>query len=77
MLQEPPTNDKLHVEVMSTSSRMGLLHPKVCTLHLASNCLDIIKIVPHPIQQLNLNKVIIILVYIEIPKQIYSFFFII
>ncbi|XP_074275666.1 synaptotagmin-1-like [Silene latifolia] len=28
VLQEPPTNDKLHVEVYSTSSRMGLLHPK-------------------------------------------------
>lgn len=28
-LEEPPTNDKLHVEVISTSSRMGLLHPKV------------------------------------------------
>lgn len=29
MLDEPPTNDRLHVEVVSTSSRMGLLHPKV------------------------------------------------
>lgn len=31
MLEEPPKNDKLHVEVFSTSkrSRMGLLHPKV------------------------------------------------
>ncbi|XP_044475979.1 synaptotagmin-2-like [Mangifera indica] len=30
MLEEPPKNDKLHVEVFSTSkrSRMGLLHPK-------------------------------------------------
>ncbi|GLU04595.1 hypothetical protein SLE2022_217330 [Rubroshorea leprosula] len=27
-LDEPPINDKLHVEVISTSSRMGLLHPK-------------------------------------------------
>ncbi|XP_048234685.1 synaptotagmin-1 [Ricinus communis] len=27
-LDEPPTNDRLHVEVVSTSSRMGLLHPK-------------------------------------------------
>ncbi|XP_015884867.2 synaptotagmin-2 [Ziziphus jujuba] len=27
-LEEPPTNDKLHVEVISASSRMGLLHPK-------------------------------------------------
>lgn len=29
MLDEPPTNDRLHVEVVSTSKRMGLLHPKV------------------------------------------------
>lgn len=28
-LDEPPINDKLHVEVISTSSRMGLIHPKV------------------------------------------------
>lgn len=28
MLDEPPVNDKLHVEVFSTSSRIGLLHPK-------------------------------------------------
>lgn len=26
-------DDKLHVEVISTSSRMGLLHPKVHTAH--------------------------------------------
>lgn len=29
MLEEPPTDDKIHVEVVSTSKRMGLLHPKV------------------------------------------------
>lgn len=29
MLDEPPTDDRLHVEVVSTSKRMGLLHPKV------------------------------------------------
>ncbi|PQQ14406.1 hypothetical protein Pyn_20035 [Prunus yedoensis var. nudiflora] len=28
MCEEPPINDKLHVEVVSISSRMGLLHPK-------------------------------------------------
>ncbi|CAI9781991.1 unnamed protein product [Fraxinus pennsylvanica] len=28
MLDEPPSNDKLHVEVLSTSTRTGLLHPK-------------------------------------------------
>ncbi|KAL2457825.1 Synaptotagmin-2 [Forsythia ovata] len=27
-LEEPPTNDRIHVEVVSTSSRMGLRHPK-------------------------------------------------
>lgn len=29
VLEEPPTNDKLHVEVVSTSSKLGLLHGKV------------------------------------------------
>uniref|UniRef100_A0A7N0ZY31 Uncharacterized protein n=1 Tax=Kalanchoe fedtschenkoi TaxID=63787 RepID=A0A7N0ZY31_KALFE len=28
MLEEPPVNDRLHVEVISGASRMGLLHPK-------------------------------------------------
>ncbi|OWM80931.1 synaptotagmin-2 [Punica granatum] len=28
MLEEPPANDRIHVEVVSTSSRLGLLHPK-------------------------------------------------
>lgn len=28
MLEEPPLREKLHVEVLSTSSRIGLLHPK-------------------------------------------------
>ncbi|GAB4839186.1 Synaptotagmin-2 [Ancistrocladus abbreviatus] len=28
MLEEPPVNDKLHVEVFSVSSKLGLLHPK-------------------------------------------------
>ncbi|XP_038887568.1 synaptotagmin-2-like isoform X2 [Benincasa hispida] len=28
MLEEPPTDEKLYVEVLSSSSRMGLLHPK-------------------------------------------------
>ncbi|KAI5647836.1 hypothetical protein M9H77_33841 [Catharanthus roseus] len=27
-LDEPPVNDRIHVEVLSTSSRIGLLHPK-------------------------------------------------
>lgn len=29
MLEEPPTNERIHVEVVSISSRIGLLHPKV------------------------------------------------
>lgn len=29
MLEEPPVNDRIHVEVLSASSRIGLLHPKV------------------------------------------------
>ncbi|XP_022853414.1 synaptotagmin-1-like [Olea europaea var. sylvestris] len=28
MLEEPPLKEKLHVEVLSTSTRIGLLHPK-------------------------------------------------
>ncbi|CAN1307648.1 SYT1 [Linum perenne] len=28
MLDEPPTNEKLHVEITSSSKRMGMLHPK-------------------------------------------------
>lgn len=28
-LDEPPTNEKMHIEVLSASSRIGLLHPKV------------------------------------------------
>lgn len=31
MLDEPPSDDRIHVEVVSTSKRMGLLHPKVIT----------------------------------------------
>ncbi|CAH1424890.1 unnamed protein product [Lactuca virosa] len=27
-LEEPPTNEKMHIEVVSTSKRMGLIHPK-------------------------------------------------
>ncbi|CAA0807746.1 Synaptotagmin-1 [Striga hermonthica] len=28
MLEEPPVKDRIHVEVLSTSTRIGLLHPK-------------------------------------------------
>lgn len=34
MLDEPPVKDKLHVEVLSTSSRIGLLHPKVIFVNI-------------------------------------------
>lgn len=33
MLEEPPVNDRVHVEVVSASTRIGLLHPKVHMLH--------------------------------------------
>lgn len=41
-LDEPPTNDRVHVEVISTSKRMGLLHPKVhhfdcISIHVPTN----------------------------------------
>ena len=29
MLEEPPTNDKIYAEVLSASTKLGLLHPKV------------------------------------------------
>jgi len=29
MLEEPPSNERLYVEVQSVSSKLGLLHPKV------------------------------------------------
>lgn len=31
MLEEPPTDGRIHVEVVSTTQRMGLLYPKVNT----------------------------------------------
>ncbi|XP_022943990.1 synaptotagmin-1-like isoform X5 [Cucurbita moschata] len=36
-LDEPPTNDKVHIEVVSTSSKIGLLHPKVKKHYQAEN----------------------------------------
>ncbi|XP_043709297.1 synaptotagmin-1 [Telopea speciosissima] len=41
-LEEPPTNDKLHVEVISTSSRMGLLHPKETLGYIDINLSDVV-----------------------------------
>lgn len=46
MLEEPPVKDRMHVEVLSTSSRIGLLHPKVisCEPLLADMQLFLIRI---------------------------------
>jgi len=41
-LDEPPINDKLHVEVLSTSSRIGLLHPKESLGYVAINLADVV-----------------------------------
>ncbi|CAL5384694.1 unnamed protein product [Camellia sinensis] len=42
MLEEPPTNDKIHMEVVSTSSRMGLLHPKETLGYVDINLSDVV-----------------------------------
>ncbi|KAA8528765.1 hypothetical protein F0562_036120 [Nyssa sinensis] len=42
MLEEPPTNDRIHVEVISTSSRMGLLHPKEALGYVDINLSDVV-----------------------------------
>ncbi|KAJ9675027.1 hypothetical protein PVL29_024121 [Vitis rotundifolia] len=42
MLDEPPTNDRIHVEVVSTSSRMGLLHPKETLGYVDINLSDVV-----------------------------------
>ncbi|OMO92773.1 C2 calcium-dependent membrane targeting [Corchorus olitorius] len=43
MLDEPPTNDKLHVEVhSSSSSRIGLLHPKESLGYVDINLSDVV-----------------------------------
>ncbi|KDP36902.1 hypothetical protein JCGZ_08193 [Jatropha curcas] len=42
MLEEPPTNDKLHVEVCSASTRMGLLHPKETLGYVDINLADVV-----------------------------------
>lgn len=38
-LDEPPTNERIYVEVISASSKLGLLHPKV-TLKINSCIID-------------------------------------
>ncbi|XP_057509982.1 synaptotagmin-1-like [Actinidia eriantha] len=42
MLDEPPTNDKMHVEVQSASSKIGLLHPKECLGYVDINLSDVV-----------------------------------
>lgn len=42
MLEEPPINDKLHVEVISTSKRIGLLHPKESLGYIVVNLADVV-----------------------------------
>ncbi|XP_050366039.1 synaptotagmin-1-like [Argentina anserina] len=42
MLEEPPTNDKLHVEVVSTSSKLGLLHGKESLGYIQINLSDVV-----------------------------------
>lgn len=42
MLDEPPVKDRLHVEVISASSRIGLLHPKECLGYVDINLSDVV-----------------------------------
>ncbi|PIN17295.1 hypothetical protein CDL12_10049 [Handroanthus impetiginosus] len=42
MLEEPPTNDRVHVEVVSTSKRMGLIHPKETLGHVDIYLSDVV-----------------------------------
>ncbi|XP_004289867.1 PREDICTED: synaptotagmin-1-like isoform X1 [Fragaria vesca subsp. vesca] len=42
VLEEPPTNDKLHVEVVSTSSKLGLLHGKESLGYVQISLSDVI-----------------------------------
>ncbi|KAJ9549054.1 hypothetical protein OSB04_021597 [Centaurea solstitialis] len=41
-LEEPPMNDKLHVEVASASSRIGLLHPKESLGYIDISLADVV-----------------------------------
>ncbi|CAI0445305.1 unnamed protein product [Linum tenue] len=42
MLEEPPTNEKLHVEITSSSKRMGMLHPKESLGYVVINLADVV-----------------------------------
>uniref|UniRef100_A0A7N0TBL3 Uncharacterized protein n=1 Tax=Kalanchoe fedtschenkoi TaxID=63787 RepID=A0A7N0TBL3_KALFE len=41
-LEEPPVNDKLHVEVYSSSSRIGILHPKESLGYIDISLADVV-----------------------------------
>ncbi|MCL7040451.1 hypothetical protein MKW94_004632 [Papaver nudicaule] len=42
MLEEPPMDDRIHFEVVSSSSRIGLLHPKEILGYVDINLADVI-----------------------------------
>ncbi|XP_039039852.1 synaptotagmin-2-like [Hibiscus syriacus] len=42
VLDEPPVNDKLYVEVRSSSSKIGLLHPKETLGYIGINLSDVV-----------------------------------
>ncbi|XP_049402914.1 synaptotagmin-1-like isoform X2 [Solanum stenotomum] len=42
VLEEPPVNDRLHMEVVSTSTRIGLLHPKETLGYVDINLSDVV-----------------------------------
>ncbi|KAL7002546.1 Arf guanine nucleotide exchange factor syt1 [Sarracenia purpurea var. burkii] len=42
MLDEPPINDRLHVEILSASSKIGLLHPKECLGYVDIDLSDVV-----------------------------------
>ncbi|KAF5455752.1 hypothetical protein F2P56_025299 [Juglans regia] len=42
MLEGPPTNDRIHVEVLSASSKLGLLHPKETLGYVDINLADVV-----------------------------------
>lgn len=42
VLDEPPTNDRLHVEVLSSSSRIGILHPRESLGYIDISLADVV-----------------------------------
>ncbi|KAL8109771.1 synaptotagmin-2-like [Apium graveolens] len=42
VLEEPPTNDRLHVEVLSSSSRIGILHPRESLGYIDISLADVV-----------------------------------